>query len=69
MTKAYEQINKDTAAANRGVMPDVLVDVYGPSSKAPAAARANGGVSDQAGAQQAQDARRSAAPGQYDTKR
>ncbi len=64
-SKPYRDIAADTAAANRGVMPSVLVDTYG--SAPPAAARANGGVTDQAGAQAAQDARRNATPGTYDT--
>ena len=66
MSKPFREIAADTAAANRGVMPDVLVDTYG--SKPPAAARANGGVSDQVGAQAAVDARRNAVPGTYDSK-
>lgn len=66
MTKAYRQIAEDTAAANRGEKPAVLTDVYG--AHPPAAARHDGGVSDQAGAQQAQDARRQVKPGSYDSK-
>ena len=67
MTKAYQQIDKDTAAANRGKAPDILVDTYG--TKAPDAAKFGVGATDRAGAQQAQDARRNATPGEYDTKR
>ncbi len=68
MTKAYEQINRDTEAARRGEKPPILTNVYG--SKPPKAAQAFGGngVSDRAGAQEAQDARRAARPGSYDSK-
>jgi hypothetical protein len=64
---AYEQIVKDTDRARLGQKPDVLTDVYG--ARPPAAARHDGGVSDQAGAQQAQDARRNARPGDYHSAR
>jgi hypothetical protein len=67
VTKAYQDINRDTEAANRGVKPAILTDVYG--SNPPAAAEFGKGVSDQAGAQQAQDARRTATPGDYDHRR
>jgi hypothetical protein len=67
MTKAYQQINEDTARAGQGVKPDVLVNVYG--NKPPRAAEFGKGVSDRAGAQEAQDARRNARPGEYDRKR
>lgn len=43
--------------------PAVLVDVYG--NKAPAASQFGRGATDQAGVQQATDARRNAQPGNY----
>jgi hypothetical protein len=67
MTKAYQQINKDTDAASRGIVPDVLVSTYG--NKAPAAAKFNVGTSTQQGAQEAADARREVPLGVYDGKR
>lgn len=69
MSKPFESIIADTKAAERGIVPPALVDVYGPSSKAPDAAKFGVGATDRAGAQQAQDARRDAVPGQFDTKR
>jgi len=65
--QAFEQINGDTAAANRGVVPDVLVDTYG-NKDVPDAARFGKGTSTTQGAQQAQDARRNATPGAFDHK-
>jgi hypothetical protein len=67
MSKAYEQINRDTEAAKRGIVPPVLTDTYGPPSKTPAAARFGVGTSSREGAQEAQDARRTARPGDYDS--
>jgi hypothetical protein len=65
MTKAYLQINEDSAAAKRGAIPDHLVDTYG--SRPPRAAEFGKGIRDQAGAQEAQNARREVVPGTYDT--
>jgi len=67
MTKAFESITRDTEAASRGTMPDVLVDTYG--NKPPKAADFRGGISDRAGAQEAQDLRRTTPPGSYDHRR
>ncbi len=61
----FQAIIADTKAAERGVMPDVLVDVY--SDAPPAAARANGGTSTEQGAAEACAARRAVVPGTYDT--
>lgn len=46
---------------------NVLVDAYG--DRAPAVARFGKGISDRAGAQEAQDARRNLRPGDYDHQR
>jgi len=46
---------------------DILNDVYG--AHAPDAARFGKGTRNRAGAQEAQDARRSAKPGEYDQRR
>jgi hypothetical protein len=62
-TKLGQQIAADTAAAKRGQMPTVLVDVYGRNS--PKAARFGQGISDRAGAAAAADARRASKPGDY----
>jgi hypothetical protein len=47
--------------------PDILVDTYG--NKPPRAAEFGKGISDRAGAQEAQDARRAVRPGNYDHQR
>jgi hypothetical protein len=67
MTKAYEQINRDTEAAHRGTKPAILVDVYG--SNPPDAARHDRGTSTREGAADAQNRRRETPPGSYDHKR
>ncbi len=64
MTKPFREIAADSKA---GVAPQILTDVYG--NRPPKAAEFGKGVSDQAGAQQAQDARRSVPPGVFDSKR
>jgi hypothetical protein len=65
MSNGSKEIEKDTAAAKHGVIPPVLTDTYG--SRPPQAAVFDQGVSDRAGAQEAQDARRNARPGNYDS--
>jgi hypothetical protein len=57
------QVAEDTARARRGVGPDILVSTYG--TKPPKAAVFNQGISDRAGAQEAQDAQRRVKPSQY----
>ena len=47
--------------------PEILIDTYG--NKAPDAAKFGKGTSTREGAQEAQDARRSARPGEYDHRR
>jgi hypothetical protein len=65
MTKSLgDAVAADTVASRRGVKPQILVDVYGKTP--PKAAVFGQGISDRAGAQQAQDARRNAVPGQYE---
>jgi hypothetical protein len=54
--------------SNENTKPDHLVDVYGDSARAPDAAKFGKGTSTREGAQQAQDARRNARPGDYDSK-
>jgi hypothetical protein len=58
MANGYTEIEKDTANAERGIIPDVLVSKYG--NHAPAAAVFDKGVSDEAGAAAAADANRKA---------
>jgi hypothetical protein len=66
MTK---DIARDTEAAKRGIVPDHLVDSYGPASQAPGMARFGKGGSTRESAQEATDALRARVPGQYDHKR
>lgn len=47
--------------------PEILIDTYG--NKAPDVAKFGKGISDRAGAQEAQDARRNSRPGDYNSKR
>ncbi len=61
MTKAYEQINRDTEASKRGIAATILVNTYG--SRPPAAAVFDRGTSTVEGAREATDARRSQRPG------
>jgi hypothetical protein len=63
--KSYKDIVADTAGAKRGVVPDHLVDTYG--DRPPRAAEFRKGISDQAGAQEAQNARREVVPAAYDS--
>ena len=63
--KPYKDIVADTAGAKRGVVPAHLVDTYG--SRPPRAAEYGKGIRDQAGAQEAQNARREVVPGSYDS--
>jgi hypothetical protein len=62
----FQGISRDSENAKRGIAPDVLIDTYG--NKAPDAARFDKGTSAREGAQEAQDARRNAKPGSYDSK-
>lgn len=64
MSKPFKEIAADSKA---GVAPQILTDVYG--NRPPPAAEFGKGVSDQAGAQAAVDARREVPPGVYGTKR
>jgi hypothetical protein len=58
-----DAVARDNEAASRGVRPQVLTDTYG--TQPPRGAVFDQGFSDRAGAQQAQDARRNAKPGDY----
>jgi hypothetical protein len=67
MSNGFTEIEADTAAARKSIVPDVLIDTYG--NHAPDAARFDKGTSTQQGAADATDARRARVPGQYDHKR
>jgi hypothetical protein len=69
MSNGFTEIEKDTAAARKGIVPDHLVDTYGPAEKAPAMSRFDKGGSTRESAQEATDARRARVPGQYDHQR
>jgi hypothetical protein len=65
MTKSLGgAVARDTEAAKRGKMPNILVDTYG-RTNVPAAAKFGVGTSTREGAQQAADARRAQRPGDY----
>lgn len=68
MSNVFQQIAADTAAANSGEKPEILTDTYG-NRGVPDAAKFGVGTSTREGAQEAQDARRNATPGEYGTKR